>query len=95
MVVLILEKVPVSLRGEITRWMLELKAGVFVGSMSALVRDKIWEKVCGNAKSGSCILAYKSNNEQGFELRLWGDASRDIIDLDGLKLVIIPKNVNA
>ena len=43
MVILILECVPSSLRGELTRWMLELKAGVFVGTMSAMVRDRLWE----------------------------------------------------
>ena len=45
MVVLVLERVPTSLRGELTRWMLEPKAGVFVGTMSALVREQLWEKV--------------------------------------------------
>ncbi len=46
MIVLILEKVPTSLRGELTRWLLELKAGVFVGKVSAMVRDRLWEHVC-------------------------------------------------
>ena len=34
MVVMILERVPPSLRGELTRWMLELRAGVFVGTLN-------------------------------------------------------------
>jgi CRISPR-associated protein Cas2 len=51
MVVIILESVPVSLRGELTRWMLELRAGVFVGSLSAMVRDKLWEMVCSKFKN--------------------------------------------
>ena len=38
MVVMILERVPVLLRGELTRWLLEVRAGVFVGTMSAGVR---------------------------------------------------------
>ena len=33
MIVLILERVPVGLRGELTRWLLEAKAGVFVGKV--------------------------------------------------------------
>ncbi|MCD6345555.1 MAG: type I-E CRISPR-associated endoribonuclease Cas2, partial [Anaerolineae bacterium] len=44
MVVMILEKVPVGVRGELTRWLLEIKTGVFVGHISARVRDKLWEK---------------------------------------------------
>ncbi len=51
MVVFLMEKVPVSLRGEITRWMLELRPGVFVGNISALVREKLWEAVCQKLKA--------------------------------------------
>lgn len=46
MVVMIVERAPPGLRGLLTRWMLEPKAGVFVGTMSAMVRDKLWQRVC-------------------------------------------------
>ena len=46
MVILLLERVSPSLRGELTRWLLEPKAGVFVGNVSALVREKLWTKAC-------------------------------------------------
>ncbi len=49
MIVLILERVPASLRGELTRWLLETRPGVFVGRVSAMVRDKLWDKVCEDA----------------------------------------------
>ncbi len=91
MVVLILENVPSSLRGQITRWMLEPKAGVFVGNLSALVRDKLWDKVCEKKHDGGCILLYTTNNEQGFSVRFWGNNSREVIDLEGLCLMRIPK----
>ncbi len=71
--------------------MLELKAGVFVGSVSAMVRDKLWTKVCEKSNGGGCILAHSTNNEQGFELRFWGDCSRELLDFDGLSLVKIPE----
>jgi len=90
MVVIILEKVPVSLRGELTRWMLELKAGVFVGKMSAMVRDKLWEQVCDRAKGGGAILIHGADNEQGFATRLWGPTSRSVVDFEGLLLVRLP-----
>ena len=41
MIVMILENVPTSLRGELSRWLLEPRAGVFVGHVSARVRDKL------------------------------------------------------
>lgn len=90
MIVLIVEKVSGSLKGEITRWMIELKAGVFVGSLSGMVRDKLWENVCKKAKEGNCILVYKFNNEQGFEIRTWGTGSREVVDLEGLFLTRMP-----
>lgn len=52
MVVLVLERVPVSLRGELTRWLLEVRAGVFVGDVSAMVREKLWELVEEKAREG-------------------------------------------
>ncbi|MGE5583591.1 MAG: type I-E CRISPR-associated endoribonuclease Cas2e [Bacillota bacterium] len=91
MVVMILESVPVSLRGELTRWLLEPKAGVFVGTVSALVRDKLWEKVCKNAKDGGCIMVHNTNNEQGFAIRISGNCKRQLRDFEGLFLITIPK----
>lgn len=90
MVVIILEKVPVSLRGELSRWMIEPKAGVFVGKISGMVRDKLWEKCCQRRVEGSCIMIWSSNNEQGFLTRSFGDPSRHIIDMEGLQLICIP-----
>jgi len=66
MITLVLERVPVSLRGELTRWLIEPKAGVFVGRVSALVRDKLWEKACAGAEGAGCLLLYAVDNEQGF-----------------------------
>lgn len=87
MVVMILEKVSPSLRGELTRWMVEPRAGVFVGSLSGLVRDKLWEKVCNAARDGGCILIHSGDTEQGYALRTHGSSSRRVVDLEGLFLI--------
>ena len=76
MMILVLEKVPVSLRGELTRWLLELKAGVFVGRVSALVRDLLWEQVEEKLKQGGGFLVYPTDNEQGFVVRQVGVTNR-------------------
>lgn len=89
MVVLILECVPIGLRGELSRWFLEPKAGVFVGNVSALVRDKIWEKACRKSNKGGCLIIYSSNNEQGYQIKSWGNTTRSIIDFEGIFLVQI------
>ena len=75
MVVLILERVPPGLRGELTRWLLEPRAGVFVGRISAAVRDRLWEKACGQSQAGGCVLIHSSDNEQGFRIRSWGSSA--------------------
>ena len=92
MVVIVLESVPASVRGELTRWLLELRAGVFVGNISAMVRDKLWEMICGKLpgnKAGGFLL-HSSDTEQGYTIRSWGTTSKVVEDFDGLFLVRTP-----
>jgi CRISPR-associated protein Cas2 len=91
MTVMVLERVPVSLRGELTRWMLELRAGVFIGTLSAMVRDRLWDLACEKMRGGAGMLVYSTNTEQGFAIRYWGATGRDIVDFDGLQLVRKPR----
>jgi CRISPR-associated protein Cas2 len=72
MVVVFLERVTPGLRGLLTRWFLEPQAGVFVGDVSALVRERVWEETCKRMRSGGGMLIYSTNNEQGFDVRYWG-----------------------
>ncbi len=90
MVVLILEKAPASVRGELSRWLIEPRAGVFVGDVSAMVRDRLWVRIVGSMKSGGAILVYSSDCEQGFTVRLTGDTDRLVEDFEGLQLVRKP-----
>ena len=91
MVVLILERAPASLRGELTRWLLEPRAGVFVGTISATVRDKLWEKACADMAGGAGILIHNADNEQGFSVRFWGATNRWVVDHEGLTLIRVPQ----
>ena len=90
MVVMVLERVSPSLRGELTRWMLELRAGVFVGTLSALVRDKLWEHACERMADGAGLLVYRADTEQGFAVRFWGRTDRTVEDFEGLTLIRMP-----
>ncbi len=89
MVVMTLEKVPDSLRGELSRWLIEVQTGVYVGSLSATVRDELWNKVVQYARSGRCTQLFRSNNEQGFVIRMHGEARRTLVDLEGYQLVAV------
>ena len=90
MVVIVLERVPASLRGELTRWLLELHAGVFAGRVSAMVRDRLWERACASMGGGAGLLLHSADTEQGFAVRFSGDTSRRVVDFDGLVLVQRP-----
>lgn len=90
MVVMMLETVPVSLRGELTRWLIEPHPGVFVGHVSAMVRDRLWDKCCQRAKGGGVLQIWSTNNEQRFVVRTFGETRRDVVDFEGLQLIRLP-----
>jgi CRISPR-associated protein Cas2 len=91
MVVMIVERVPVSLRGELTRWLLELRAGVFAGTLSGRVRDRLWERACAGMAGGAGMMIYTADTEQGFAVRFWGATDRLVVDYEGLTLIQVPK----
>jgi CRISPR-associated protein Cas2 len=84
---MILEKVPTSLRGELTRWLIEPHPGVFVGHVSGLVRDKLWEKCAKKVGEGGLIQIWSTNTEQRFAVRIWGQTDRQMVNMEGLWLV--------
>ena len=90
MVVVVLESVPPALRGELSRWLIEPKPGVFIGDVSALVRDKLWEKCCRAKRTGGGIQAWSTNTEQGYAIRTFGRTKREVVELDGVQLMITP-----
>ena len=95
MLVMVLETVPVGLRGELTRWLIEPHPGVFVGHVSALVRDRLWLKCCKDLQGGGVVQIWSMNNEQRFTLRTFGTTRRQVVDYDGLQLIRLPVNPDA
>lgn len=90
MVVIILESVPTSVRGELTRWLIEPHPGVFVGHVSAMVRDRLWEKCCKSCKTGGVVQIWSTNTEQRFKMRMHGSTRRSVVECEGLQLIRIP-----
>lgn len=90
MVVMIMESVPVGLRGELSRWLIEPHPGVFLGHLTAMVRDRLWERACAACRDGGLIQMWTTNNEQRFAVRVFGNTRREIVDVDGLQLVRRP-----
>jgi CRISPR-associated protein Cas2 len=88
--VIVVERATPGLRGQLTRWMLEVRAGVFVGTLSPRVRDKLWALVKARNPDGGSLLVARAHNEQGFVVETNGDTSRQVLDIEGLQLVRKP-----
>ena len=89
MIVLTLSDCPISLRGDLTKWLIEINTGVFVGRVSARVRDKLWERVRDSVKHGRATLVFSTRNEQHMDF-LVHNSEWEPIDFDGIKLMLRP-----
>ncbi|MGQ7262460.1 type I-E CRISPR-associated endoribonuclease Cas2e [Vreelandella sp. V005] len=95
MLVVITEAVPPRLRGRLAVWLLEIRAGVYVGDVSRRIREMIWEQVEALAEEGNVAMAWASNHESGFEFQTYGENRREPVDHDGLRLVrFLPTQAN-
>ncbi|GJL57362.1 MAG: type I-E CRISPR-associated endoribonuclease Cas2 [Nitrospirales bacterium] len=87
MLVIVLENAPPRLRGRLAIWLLEIRAGVYVGNYSVKVRDHIWNNVQEGIGEGNAVMAWRANNEAGFDFVTLGTNRRIPVELDGAKLV--------
>jgi CRISPR-associated protein Cas2 len=87
MLVVVTENVPPRLRGRLAVWLLEVRAGVYVGDVSKRIREMIWEQSTELAEQGNVVMAWATNTESGFEFQTHGENRRMPVDLDGLRLV--------
>ncbi|MDY4382512.1 type I-E CRISPR-associated endoribonuclease Cas2e [Pectobacterium brasiliense] len=87
MLVVVTENVPPRLRGRLAVWLLEVRAGVYVGDTSQRVREMVWQQIIELAERGNVVMAWATNTESGFEFQTWGENRRMPVDLDGLRLV--------
>ena len=91
MTVIILTHCPVGLRGLLTRWLLEISPGVFIGNPSARIRDALWAEVRQHAGNGRALLAHATNNEQGYAFETH-DHKWHPVDHEGLTLIRRPND---
>ncbi|QNP75290.1 type I-E CRISPR-associated endoribonuclease Cas2 [Streptomyces roseirectus] len=87
MIAISLTAVPDHLRGALTRWLLEVTPHLYVGTVSARVRDELWSTVTATTADGVSVLIHPTDNEQGFTLHTTGTQRRNPIDFDGLTLI--------
>ena len=87
MLVIVVENVPPRLRGRLAIWLLEVRAGVYVGDVSRRVREMIWDTVKRGIEDGNAVMAWSTNTESGFDFLTWGRNRREPVEMDGIKLV--------
>ena len=93
MLVIVTENVPPRLRGRLAVWLLEIRAGVYVGNVSQRIREMIWEQVSVLAEEGNVAMAWATNTESGFDFQTYGQNRRIPVEEDGLRLVVFqPEN---
>lgn len=93
MIVLCVANCPPGLRGDLSKWLSEVNTGVYVGRLSARVREELWERVCTNIKSGQATMVYSTNNEQGYAF-LGHNTTWVPIDYEGITLMRRPLTLN-
>lgn len=87
--VMILERVPTVLRGELSRWLTPVGGGVHVGKVSALVRDHLWSLAVSKAGEGRVIQIWHCRGEPGYALRVHGLVDAELVDLEGLPMIAV------
>ena len=95
MLVIVVENVPPRLRGRLAVWLLEVRAGVYVGNLSRRVREMIWDTIEEGIEEGNAVMVWSTNTESGFDFLTLGANRRIPVEMDGVKLVsFLPKDDN-
>lgn len=92
--VITVKNAPVSLRGDLSKWMQEIATGVYVGNFNSKIRDKLWDRVISNIGKGEATISYYCRNEIGYRFDTF-NTERFVIDVDGIPLVFVPNPESA
>ena len=87
MMVVAVNGAPPRLRGRLAVWLLEVRAGVYVGVYSRRTREMIWEQVCALIGNGDAVIVWAAPTDSGFDFDTVGVSRRRPVLLDGLHLV--------
>ena len=87
MLVIVVNSAPPRLRGRLAVWLLEIRAGVYVGSYSRRTREMIWQQVVEHISEGDAVIAWARPNDNGYDFDTCGMNRRIPVDSDGMNLV--------
>lgn len=91
MIVVSMTDCPPRLRGDLSKWLMEINSGVYVGQVSARVREELWNRICENLKTGRATMVYSTNGEQHMSF-LVHNTTWEPVDFDGITLIRRPIN---
>lgn len=95
MLVIVVENSPPRLRGRLAVWLLEVRAGVYVGNLSRRIREMIWSQIERGIGEGNAVMAWSTNTESGYDFLTHGPNRRVPKEMDGIKLVsFLPEKAN-
>lgn len=94
MIVLSLTNCPPKLRGDLSKWLMEISTGVYVGNVSARVREALWKRITDTVHEGQAVMVCSANNEQGMTCRVH-HTTRIPADYDGYTLMKLPASDSA
>ena len=89
MIVVSMTNCPPKLRGDLSKWLLEINTGVYVGHVNAKVREALWKRICDNIKDGQATMVFTTNNEQHMDFYVH-NTSWCPVEFDGIKLMKHP-----
>ncbi len=89
MVVVSVTNCPPKLRGDLSKWLLEINTGVYIGNVSARVRDALWKRICDNISDGQATMVFNAQNEQHMDFYVHNTSWKPV-DFDGIKLMLHP-----
>ena len=65
--VITVKNAPMSLKGDLTKWMQEIATGVYIGNFNSRVREKLWLRVKEKIGRGEATLSYYYRNEMRYD----------------------------
>lgn len=87
MLVIVVENAPPRLRGRLAVWLLEVRAGVYVGQYGRRIREMLWQQVSEGVEQGNAVMAWSTSTENGFDFMTLGRNRRTPVESDGIKFV--------
>ena len=87
MMTIVVENAPPRLRGRLAVWLLEVRAGIYVGNYGRRTRERIWDEVKVSIEAGNGVIAWTTANDAGFAFETCGQSRREPVDFDGFMLV--------